>query len=260
MTRVLQCAPVHFTEWFSESPRVHRVAFEKLKAYLTLTAGWALSPAFRALAHFFLPKKVKSMHAQLAKLLESRRGTHRENTPREIYWALVAGEDSRFFIHRGFDISAILRAVWQLIWFGRLQGGSTIEQQLVRTVTGNYRRTLSRKVTEIALAACVSEVLSKRETLDAYLGIAHFGWRMEGICGTCQVLGYNTCNIRPAEAASLIARLKYPEPRIRTSNWADLLARRTRNILRCICAGSHEPGWLNQYWKENETVLVQRGS
>lgn len=252
--------PVYVSELFQNSPRAYGVAFDKLKASLTITAGWALSPAFRAMAHFFLPEKINKINAQLAKLRHPDKDANPRHTPETICWALVAGEDSRFFVHPGFDVSAILRAAWQLVWFGRIQGASTIEQQLVRTITRDYRRTFSRKFTEIILAACVQEILSKREILDAYLRVAHFGWGMDGITRACRVLGYSLSKICPIEAASLIARLKYPEPRVRTANTVRLLERRTRNILRHRRGENRNSDSLSYSWKRNEAFPVQRGS
>ncbi len=69
---------------------------------------------------------------------------------------LVSGEDHRHGWHPGFDIVAILRAVWRRLFFGSREGGSTIEQQLVRTITGRYERTFCRKLREIFLAMLVA--------------------------------------------------------------------------------------------------------
>ena len=65
---------------------------------------------------------------------------------------LISGEDHRFFYHLGFDIIAIARAVRNRLLYGRIEGASTIEQQLVRVLTNEYQRTFSRKIKEILLA------------------------------------------------------------------------------------------------------------
>src|SRR5690242_20336233 len=69
---------------------------------------------------------------------------------------LVSGEDHRHGRHHGFDLIAIARAVWRRIARGKYEGASTIEQQLVRVITGRYERTLRRKVREIGLAMLLS--------------------------------------------------------------------------------------------------------
>lgn len=259
-THIHPRASAYLGDWFREAPCTRGEGSEKLKAYLTLTAGCALSPAFRAMAHFLFPKKVKAIHSHLTKLLEPGKHEQRESIPSTVYRALVAAEDSRFLAHRGFDMSAVLRALWQQIRFGTLQGGSTIEQQLVRTLTASYRRTYRRKVTEIILSASVQEGIGKHQVLEAYLRIAHFGWGMDGISRATRVLGYDLSDIRPVEAAGLVARLRYPEPRIRNVAWVHLIERRTQYILRRMYAGtrySHSPGYS---WKGNEAVSVQRVS
>ena len=65
---------------------------------------------------------------------------------------LISGEDHRYFLHPGFDVIAICRAIWRRLAWGVREGASTIEQQTVRVLKGRYERTLRRKVHEILLA------------------------------------------------------------------------------------------------------------
>lgn len=144
---------------------------------------------------------------------------------------LVSGEDHRHSRHAGYDLIAICRAVWRNLTEGSHQGASTIEQQLVRTITGKYERTILRKVREILLAMLVADNFDKRLTPQVYLTIAYFGWRMNGYQQACQQLSLDPIGVTPAEAADLVARLKYPHPSTLSFNRAAQIRLRRKHLL-----------------------------
>ncbi len=126
---------------------------------------------------------------------------------------LVSAEDHRFFKHCGFDVIAACRAIWRCLFRGVVEGGSTIEQQLIRILSGKYERTFRRKIREILLASLITEVIPKKSIPGVYLHVAYFGWRMNGFKQACLRLNINPNKISLSEASALIARLKYPEPK-----------------------------------------------
>ena len=65
--------------------------------------------------------------------------------PEYLKQATIAIEDKDFYKHKGFDIRGWLRAIFNIVFKRRLQGGSTITQQLVKNVLLTPKRTLSRK-------------------------------------------------------------------------------------------------------------------
>ena len=191
----------------------------------------------RALAHLLLRRQVKELHRDLSELLVSFGAYLGTLMPPALRQALVAAEDHRFYDHCGVDAIALLRAFCQLLCYGRLQGASTIEQQLVRTVTTRYERTLRRKLREILLATCVGEVLTKDETSGLYLMVAHYGWGMEGLYRACGSLGVEVLSLSNIDAASLVARLKYPRCRHPRPVWELRFRRRVKHILRLVALG-----------------------
>ena len=144
---------------------------------------------------------------------------------------LVAGEDHRFWIHYGVDPISLLRAVWKSKFCNNRQGGSTIAMQLVRTITGQYEISYKRKLKEIYLATKLTLNLTKSELLKLYLSVAYFGWNMHGIDQACSKLGLNKALLSDYEAASIIARLKYPEPRYKDSIKTKIIDSRTNHII-----------------------------
>jgi membrane peptidoglycan carboxypeptidase len=149
---------------------------------------------------------------------------------------LISGEDHRHARHPGFDLIAICRALWRHIAYGSQEGASTIEQQLVRTITGRYERTLRRKIKEIILATLVDTAFRKDILPAVYLSIAYYGWRMNGYRQACQRLELRPDFLTLDEAATLVARLKYPEPRAAPFSRKWQIHRRSKHLL-----------WLYQY-------------
>jgi len=158
------------------------------------------------------------------------RSQHQEISPM-LLTALVAGEDHRFFEHGGTDAIAVAGAVWRFIRYGRCGGASTIEQQLVRVLTNRRERTLRRKLMEIIVACHLAHRYSKDCLALIYLEVAYFGWEMNGVREACGRLGISIREVAPHQAASVVARLKYPEPQYPTDARRKQISIRARHIL-----------------------------
>ena len=143
---------------------------------------------------------------------------------------LIVGEDRRFYDHDGIDLCGILRAIWVRIHKGSIQGASTIEQQLVRVIIGNYTIKLSRKIREILLSSYLRKIMSKNDIACLYLEIAYFGAGMKGLKAVCKKLGilHNKATIN--DAVEVVARLKYPEPSNRNLFRTAQINRRVEHI------------------------------
>jgi penicillin-binding protein 1A len=90
--------------------------------------------------------------------------------------ATVAIEDRRFYSHGGIDAEGIARAFWRDVKAGKVvEGGSTITQQLVRTLYISNERTVERKVTEACLAVKLDRKWSKERILATYLNSVFYG-------------------------------------------------------------------------------------
>lgn len=157
---------------------------------------------------------------------------------------LVSGEDHRHSRHPGFDVIAIGRAMWRRLSRGTREGASTIEQQIVRVVTGRYERTYRRKMREIVLAVLVAHRFPKAILPAVYLRIGYYGWRMNGYREACLRLGIDCVSLSPHDAAKLVARLKYPQPRQlphRRELQIDLRARHLCTLYRRhVCTRTYE--------------------
>lgn len=108
--------------------------------------------------------------------LEERQPLSLKEIPTQLIQAIVVLEDPRFLEHGGFDIWGIVRAA--LVNLRKLrfsQGGSTLTQQLVKNVFLTHEKTISRKLTELVLAALLEKRFSKDEILQSYLNEVYLG-------------------------------------------------------------------------------------
>ena len=126
---------------------------------------------------------------------------------------LVAAEDSRFYKHCGFDIISIFGALISTLRDGKLRGASTIDQQLVRTITQKVNYSYRRKIKEILLAAAVNNFLSKRNIGKAYICLAYYGWQMSGFQACLDRLKRENIVAQCDTDYAVIAMLRYPLPK-----------------------------------------------
>lgn len=126
---------------------------------------------------------------------------------------LILAEDRRFYFHLGVDPIGILRATWMCVIERRLQGASTIEAQLFRTISGRRNITLRRKLQEAVAATLISLMRNKREIAATYLHSAHFGFKSPGLEAAAEKLGFETNRLSLFQACDLISRLKRPSAR-----------------------------------------------
>ncbi len=145
--------------------------------------------------------------------------------------ALLAAEDGRFFEHPGVDPLAVGRALGQLALQRRVvSGASTLTQQLARSVVPRPR-TLSGKLSEMALALRIEASLSKRRILEEYVSRVEFGPNLVGIeAASRHYFQKPAAALDLAEAAALVSLPRGPslyDPRQRPQ----LLERRRLRVL-----------------------------
>jgi penicillin-binding protein 1A len=132
--------------------------------------------------------------------------------PKNFVNAVIAVEDARFFEHPGLDIVGIGRAAWtNLRRGGRVEGASTITQQLARSLFLSSERTFSRKVNELILAYKIELILSKEQILELYLNQIYFGQGAYGVAAATQTYyGKPLKDLTLPEAALLAGLPKSP--------------------------------------------------
>ncbi len=126
--------------------------------------------------------------------------------------AIVATEDHRFWEHHGVDKLRTLKALWiTLFQPGKIQGASTITQQLAKNLFFSFKRSYKRKFHELLVALQIESRYSKPEILQAYLNQIPFGVGAHGIENAARTFfGKNASDLNLAEAALLAGLPKSP--------------------------------------------------
>ena len=126
--------------------------------------------------------------------------------------AVLASEDSRFYQQGGIDFEGILRAVWVDLTSGsKSQGGSTITQQLIRSVYLTNQKSIARKIREIVLSIELEEKYSKDQIFDWYLNEIPFGENAYGAEAASQTyFSEPASDLTLAQAATLTAIIPAP--------------------------------------------------
>ena len=113
---------------------------------------------------------------------ENRLVVSLEMMPDLLPQAFVAAEDARFYEHPGVDVWSIFRALFHNLHTGvRAQGGSTITQQVTRSLLLSRKKVYSRKIKEAILAYRIDSVMSKDEILYIYLNQIYLGEGAHGV-------------------------------------------------------------------------------
>ncbi|CAA6798786.1 MAG: Multimodular transpeptidase-transglycosylase (EC (EC [uncultured Sulfurovum sp.] len=180
------------------------------------------------------------------------KGQHRlyatyDEIPGYVVEALVAIEDTRFFEHNGVNPDAIIRAALRNYEAGRkVEGGSTLTQQLVKNTILNNERSYSRKMKEAILSMKIENELTKEEILERYLNEMFFGHGYYGIKTAAK--GYyrkELDELTLKESALLAGLMKAPSAYDPTRNLDKALTRASTILTRMKKLG----------WITHETYL-----
>jgi penicillin-binding protein 1B len=139
---------------------------------------------------------------------QKRRVVRYEDIPKVMVNALLSAEDKNFFRHPGFDPFGIVRAAYRDIVEGKMEGASTITQQLARTLWLGNERGWRRKVPEVLITLHLEHQLSKEQIFEYYANSIDIGHQssfwVRGFAQGAQVyFGKDLRNITVSEAALL---------------------------------------------------------
>ncbi len=127
--------------------------------------------------------------------------------PNHVWQATISIEDKNFYKHHGISFSGVARALYNTLFKGKLQGGSTLTQQLVKNSLLTPERTLKRKIREFALTLMVEATYGKDQILEMYLNQIPYGGTAYGIGAASELyFGKSAKDLTLAEA-SLLAGL-----------------------------------------------------
>src|SRR5215208_1518970 len=163
--------------------------------------------------------------------------------------ATIATEDAEFYEHPGFDMAAIVRALWENYRTGGQGGGaSTITQQLARALLlspeERAQRTYSRKVREIILAAEITRRYSKDDILELYLNEIYYGNLAYGVEAAAETYFGKTANQLTLAEASFLAGLPQSPSVYDIYTNRDLTLARQQQVLVLMFGASQTNGCI----------------
>jgi len=138
-----------------------------------------------------------------------------DQIPPVVIQAFLAAEDRNFFSHGGVDVSGLGRAmfknVFNVVTGRRLEGGSTITQQVAKNILLTNETSVNRKLKEAILSSRLEATLSKEQIIELYLNEIYLGYRSYGIASAAyNYFGKSLEQLTPEEAAFLAALPKGP--------------------------------------------------
>ena len=134
-----------------------------------------------------------------------------DEIPPHVRDAVITAEDEKFWEHNGYDVEGIARAaIANAKARDVLQGGSTITQQLAKSMVGS-QRTLERKISELTYAVALENRYSKEELLERYLNQVYLGSGAYGVAAAAEEYFHkDPADLTPAEGAMLAAVIRSP--------------------------------------------------
>src|SRR6476619_8149613 len=198
--------------------------------------------------HNYQPSLVTQVYSNDKQLIgqffiERRIQTPLAEIPERFRRAVISVEDVRFFEHPGLDYIGMLRAAWTNVRRGgKVEGASTITQQLARSLFLSSERTFDRKVRELILAYKMELVLTKEQILELYLNQIYFGQGAYGVASAAQTyFGKDLSALTIGESAFLAGLPKSPNHFSPFKNYARAKKRQEHVLDRMMEAGFITP-------------------
>lgn len=144
--------------------------------------------------------------------LEKRIPIKEQDIPKNVEDALLSIEDIRFYEHSGIDPYRIGGAAYKIATTGKVEGGSTITQQLAKNLFLYRDQTITRKVSEWMMSLEIERLYTKRQILEMYMNYVFLGAGSYGFeAGARTYFGKPLKELSLDEAAMLAAIPKSPE-------------------------------------------------
>jgi penicillin-binding protein 1A len=151
--------------------------------------------------------------------IEKRIPLKYEEIPQVMKNAILAVEDARFYDHVGIDPIRILGAVWKNLTTEKVEGGSTLTQQLAKNLFLSREQTVKRKVNEWALALQIERYYTKNQIMELYANHIFLGANAYGVeAGAETYFGKQAKDLNLGEAALLAGVPKAPSEYSPTAN------------------------------------------
>jgi penicillin-binding protein 1A len=223
------------------------VAVTAITVVWTMRQGWAVYKLRRGVGDtWFYAADGRAWF----RMDEQRRDVTLDQIAPDLRNAVIAVEDHRFYMHPGIDPIGLGRAVYRDLRYGKLEGGSTLTQQLARTLFLSNKKTPLRKAQEAVLALLLEQELSKAQILEFYLNRIYLSAGVYGVETMSRNLyGKPASSLTLPEAALMAGLIRAPSA---LSPWANLDGALDRS--RVVLKRMREEGFITP---EQEKAAAQ---
>jgi penicillin-binding protein 1A len=187
-----------------------------------------------------------------------------QDIPPHVVNAFLSVEDTNFYNHFGIDFLAIIRAAWVNLTHLKIkQGGSTITQQLSKTILRDTKKSFARKFIEALLTLQIEQEYSKEEILEIYFNLVYLGHGTTGLSSASNV--YFSKDVRDLDIAegAMLARL--PKAPVQYSPFKNSL--QAKNAHKIVLRLMAENGYLpkdktgkihDDFWEKYWPVVITK--
>ncbi len=181
-----------------------------------------------------------------------------EDIPEHVKLATISIEDKDFYTHYGFSPIGITRAAVNIVFKRKLQGGSTLTQQLVKNALLTPQRTVRRKIREFVLSMIVEAIYSKDQILEMYFNQIPYGSTAYGIEAATELyFGKSVKDLSLAEGALLAGITQAPTRYSPFGARPELAKGRQETVLRRMVEDGHITSEEADEAKEEEIVFAE---
>ena len=232
-----------------------RIVFFAVLILFSLWLFWGI-PLPTKLSSPDIPVSTKLFDRNGKLIYEIYAGTRRspvnlDELPDYIKNSTISIEDKDFYKHYGFSFTGIVRSIYKIITRGKVEGGSTLTQQLVKNALLTPERTIRRKAREFFLTMMVEGIYSKNQILEMYLNQIPYGSTAYGIESASELYFNKPAKDLTLAEGTLIAGL--PQSPTRYSPFGahpELAKERQKEVLKQMV--------LNKYLSQEEADKTLR--
>lgn len=204
----------------------------------------------------YYPPSTTRLYSSDGKLMEEYAYQHRifvpiSAIPKSLSNAFISAEDRNFYHHVGIDFIGIARAalnnVYNILHQKRMEGGSTITQQVVKNFLLSSERSFERKIKEAILSYMITQIFTKDEILELYLNQIYLGKGAYGVA-TAALHHFNKSieELSLSEAATLASLPKAPSKYSPEKNYERAFSRKNYVLKRML-----EDGYITEQEAED---------
>jgi 1A family penicillin-binding protein len=199
------------SKYFSERPRLKPILIVLGLLGIFLWLFWGIPlPTSLSSRQYPVSTKLFDRNGKVIYeiFLDKRRSPIKiDEIPEYVKTSTIAIEDKDFYKHIGFSTTGIARAAYNTIFKQKLQGGSTLTQQLVKNVLLSPERTVRRKIREFVLTLVVEVIYSKDQIFEMYLNQIPYGSTAYGIQAAAELYFDKSAKDLSLAEAALLAGL-----------------------------------------------------